>query len=74
MKNKIELSKKDSDYLSALPEQGMGYQIVMITLRNGQILNQRIVVNSTYLLLNEDEQLQIEDIVSIEIDDKLKNK
>ena len=74
MKNKLELSKKDSVYLSALPEQGMGYQIVIITLRNGQILNQRIVVNSTYLLLNEDELLQIEDIVSVKIDDKLKNK
>ena len=74
MKNKLELSKNDSDYLLALPEQGMGYQIVMITLRNGQILNQRIVVNSTYLLLNEDELLQIEDIVSVKIDDKLKNK
>ena len=74
MGKKLELSKKDSDYLSTMPENGMGYQIVKITLKNGQVLNQRIVVNSTYLLLNEGEKLDIDDINSIIIIDKMNNK
>ena len=74
MKKKLELSKSDSDYLSEMPEQGMGYQIVMVTLKNGQVLNQRIIVNSTYLLLDENEQFRTEDIESIIIQEKFNNK
>ena len=74
MQNKLELSSKLTDYLSAMPEQGMGYQIVNITLKNGLILKERIILNSTYLILNENEQFNVEDIESITIYDKHKNK
>ncbi|MFZ4455504.1 MAG: hypothetical protein ACOYOT_04715 [Bacteroidales bacterium] len=74
MNLKLELHKEIMDYLSDMPEKGMGYQIVTITLKNGQVLTQRVVINSTYLLLNKDEQLQNEDIVSIFIEDKLTTK
>ena len=67
MGNKIELKQEHIDILSQLPEQGMGYQIVDLTLKNGQVLKERIVLNSTYLKLNESEQISIDDIEKIEI-------
>lgn len=67
MANKLKLKEEYIDYLSTQPEQGMGYQIVDITLKNGQVLNDRIVLNSSYLKLNESEQISLDDIVKIEI-------
>lgn len=52
---KIELTKELIDHLVDLPEQGMGYQIVNIILKNGVILMNREIINSTYLLLTENE-------------------
>lgn len=68
MKNKLELNKRDSDYLTALPEQGMGYQLVTLTLKSGIVLKHRVVVNSTYLILHENERLNVDDIESLSID------
>lgn len=67
MENKLKLNEEYIDYLSNQPEQGMGYQIVDITLKNGRVLNDRIVLNSSYLKLNEYEQINLDDIVKIEI-------
>lgn len=67
MENKLKLKEEYIDYLSNQPEQGMGYQIVDITLKNGQVLNERIVLNSSYLKLNESEKINLDDIVKIEI-------
>jgi hypothetical protein len=67
MENKIKLKEEHIKHLSNLPEQGMGYQIVDITLKNGLVLNDRIVFNSSYLKLNESEQVEIDDIIKIEI-------
>ena len=66
-KNKLNLEKRYIDLLSSLPEQGMGYQIVDITLKNGKILKERIVLNSTFLKLNDNESIKNEDIEKIEI-------
>ena len=68
MKKKVELIKEQVNYLADLPEQGMGYQIVEVTLRNGQVLKNRTVVNSTFLLLNDNEQIKTDDIASIKLD------
>lgn len=67
MINKTELPQKFIDILINLPEQGMGYQIVDIFLENGSVLRNRKVVNSTFLLLNENEQLEISKIEKIEL-------
>jgi hypothetical protein len=67
MTSKIELPKQFADLLSDLPEQGMGYQIVRVTLANGKVLTDRRVVNSTYLLLTENEQIASEDIVKVDL-------
>ena len=55
MKNKVKLNEKHIDYLSSLPEQGMGYQVIEIILKDGRKLSQRTVLNSTYLVLNDNE-------------------
>jgi len=67
VKPKLELSKKFINYLIDKPENGMGYQVVNVRLRGGEVLLKRIVVNSQYLILNESEELVIEDIEDIEI-------
>lgn len=66
-KEKIELKEKDVQYLSALPESGMGYQIVDITFRDGLQLKNRIVVNSQFLLLEDDENIDPSLIEKIEL-------
>lgn len=66
MGNKIKLLQKHINILENLPEQGMGYQIVDITLKDGKILKERIVINSTYLQLEENEKInpnEIEEII-----------
>jgi len=65
---KIELRKDQIDILENLPETGMGYQKVKITLSNGIILHDRIIVNSQFLLLNEDESINTDSIQIIEIE------
>ncbi len=56
-KKKIQLKEGDVLYLSELPESGMGYQLVDITLKDGKQLKNRIVVNSQFLLLKDDENI-----------------
>lgn len=64
---KVELPTNLIDKLSDLPEQGMGYQKVNVRLKNGQFLTDRRVVNSTYLLLLENEHLETKDIENVEL-------
>ncbi len=70
MENKLKLSIKYSSYLENLPEQGMGYQIIDIELKNGDLLENRIVLNSTYLKLNDNETLKNSKIKNIKIKTK----
>ena len=67
MNEKVKLPQKHIDILADLPEQGMGYQIVNVTLKNGTILSDRRVVNSTYLLLMENEIIKTSDILNVEL-------
>jgi hypothetical protein len=68
--NQLKLPTKFTSYLENLPEQGMGYQIVDIELFNGKTLVDRIVFNSTYLKLNNDEKIDSENIKSVKINSK----
>lgn len=67
MEKKVQLTDDQINYLSELPEQGMGYQIVDIFLTNGKILKKRVVVNSTYLKLENNENITPADITKIEL-------
>lgn len=72
MVNKLKLNNKFSEYLENMPEQGMGFQIVDIELISGEILIDRVILNSTYLKLEENENIDNNDIKSIKIKNKQK--
>ncbi len=59
---KIYLTELQSSKLLAFPEKGMGYQIVDVILKNGKILNNKIVKNTQILQLEDFEKCQPEDI------------
>lgn len=46
----------------------MGYQLVKVILKNGSILNNHKVLNSLLLIAEKDENVQNEEIASIEIE------
>lgn len=62
MANSIKLTDKQIEFLSSLPEQGMGYQVVDITLKSGRVLKERVVLNSTFLKLLPNEKIDVEEI------------
>jgi hypothetical protein len=66
-RKKIELKKEDIQHLSELSESGMGYQIVDITFQDGQRLKNRIVENSQFLLIDDDENIDALLINKIEL-------
>ena len=67
-----ELKLPDSfiNILVNLPESGMGYQIVKVILKSGQVLYQHKVFNSEILVLEENENISIKDIEKIELDNR----
>jgi hypothetical protein len=67
MEKSVKLSDEQIRILEELPESGMGYQIVNIILKNGTILKDRIVMNSTYLKVEKNEEISPKDIVSINL-------
>ncbi|MDX1910237.1 MAG: hypothetical protein SFV22_02065 [Saprospiraceae bacterium] len=69
-KVKVQLTKEQTDFLSNLPEQGMGYQIVDIKLKDGKVLNEKLVFNSTILQLDTDELIDPLDIDTIQLHEK----
>jgi hypothetical protein len=67
MENKLKLNKKFVEYLVELPENGMGYQLVDLLLTDGKLLRNRIVLNSTFLKLDKEEQLTNREIEKINL-------
>jgi hypothetical protein len=49
-----------------LPEKGMGYHLVNIFLKNGKVLSKHKVLNSSVLILEENENISVEDIERIQ--------
>lgn len=66
IKKKIELKKEHINYLLEFPESGMGYQIIDLTLKDGQQLKNRIVLNSQFLLLEDNENIDPDSIDKVE--------
>lgn len=61
-------SEKLLKKLLAMPESGMGYQVVDIILKNGQILNQFVVLSCEYVILPSGyENIKEEDITEIQM-------
>ena len=58
----LMLPLKFINFLENQPENGIGYHLVEIELSNGIILNNRTVLNSTFLILLENEILNESDI------------
>ncbi|MFL5773024.1 MAG: hypothetical protein ACJ75F_07700 [Flavisolibacter sp.] len=56
------------NYLANLPESGMGYQLVRIILKGGKTLSNHKVINSSLLLLEENENFEVGDIEQIELE------
>ncbi len=67
MATSVKLTEEQISILENLPEQGMGYQIVNLTLKNGRILTDRIVLNSTFLKIGIGEEINPNDIVKIDL-------
>lgn len=66
-KTKIKLKEEQINLLSNLSEQGMGYQIVDIHLKDGTELKEKIVFNSTFLQLENDEGIEPDEIEIIKL-------
>ncbi len=64
----VQIPNKWTSVLANLPETGMGYQLVKVILKNGKVLNNHKVLNSSLLLLEKDENLTKEDIAVVEIE------
>ena len=63
----LKLSDSFINILVNLPENGMGYQIVKVILKNGKTLNHHKVINSSLLILEENENITEIDIEKIEL-------
>jgi hypothetical protein len=66
--NKLLLPEKFTLQLISLPETGMGYQLVKVVLKNGRILRKHKVFNSSFLMLEPDEEVAQHEIDKIEIE------
>lgn len=66
-KDRLKLSKKHVEYLSEHPENGMGYQIVDVILNDGDVLVDRIILNSEFLELKTSDEIKLDDIKKIVI-------
>ncbi len=66
----LKLSDNFINILVNLPESGMGYQIVKVILKNGKILHRHKVINSSLLMLEENENISEKDIEKIELESK----
>lgn len=66
--NKIILPEKFVNYLIDLPESGMGYQLVKIFLKDGKILRKHKVLNSSVLLLEDKEKINLSQIAKLELE------
>lgn len=56
-----------SHQLLSAPEKGMGYHVVDVLLKNGEVLKNKIVLNSSILQLNANEVIEEEEIAALEI-------
>jgi hypothetical protein len=66
--NSLQLPHKWATYLLQLPENGMGYQLVKVFLKDGKVLRKHKVLNSSILLLDEKEKINLSHISKLELE------
>ena len=66
--NELKLNDHWINQLIGMPESGMGFQLVKVILKGGKVLNKHKVLNSSVLLLDENEHVQVTDIEKIELE------
>ena len=66
----LKLPNRFIEMLVNLPESGMGYQIVKVFLKSGEVLRQQKVLNSVILMLETKENISIKDIENIELENR----
>jgi hypothetical protein len=64
----LKFSDNFISILVNLPESGMGYQIVRVILKSGQVLHKHKVLNSEILMLEENDNINVKDIDKIELE------
>ena len=66
----IKLSKKWVEYLASVPESGIGYQIVNVTLKDGRVVKKTVVFNAEDLKLPPEYRgVELEDVEEIKLSD-----
>lgn len=70
-KQKIRLPDNFIKQLIETPENGMGFHIVDLHLKNGEVLKNQIVLNSSILTLENTFKLDISEIELIKISNVL---
>lgn len=65
---KIILPEKFVNFLVNLPENGMGYQLVKIFLKDGKVLRKHKVINSSVLILDGAESITLSQISKLELE------
>lgn len=65
---RIELPEKFVNFLITLPENGMGYQLVKVFLKKGNVLHNLKVINSSMLIVEQNIELNKGDIEKIELE------
>jgi len=62
---KVHLGEEQIAKLMSLPETGMGYHLVDLYMKDGTRRRDRIVLNSEFLVLNNDETIVSEAIADL---------
>jgi hypothetical protein len=63
----IQLSEDTMLQLDGVPESGIGYHVVNLILKNGRVLKERMIINSSKLILRPGEEVNPDDIDEISI-------
>lgn len=63
---KLTLPEKFIYILVHHPESGFGYRMVNVFLKSGMVLPRLKVINSEFLILNDEQDISVSDIESIE--------
>lgn len=65
---KIQLPASIVNQLVAMPETGMGYQLVKVVLKSGQIFRKLKVLNSSVLIVDTNQPINDWEIERVELD------
>ena len=65
---KVTLLQSQINRLVNLPETGMGYQKIKLVLKNGEVKRNMTVLNSEFLVLENNQSIDPEEIEKIELE------